>query len=509
MNGLGTVIAHEPTGSGEQTPDVVAILISLMNKKTVREFAARISGEAIKSLERDKDAPVDGQKVFDSRFDLNDYHTRVGIVVLDEKTGKIILRRPSGLFGGVHWSFAKGGIDRGEDALEAAFREVEEEIDIGKDSLTLKGALKGMYRGGGSKNYYFIATVNAEAVFEDGVAAVVYPPCYETERFVFADLAEAKPLIRETTNRASRYRDLKVIDDLVPWAWAQAMDSDLEDLSGSTQVAAVKAIQANSLCRFKRLRINAGINNWLGYPTTMVKDSVTKRKYVIREPVRDDVEHLKALATAIVTDELGFPTAEPIIIGAKYTVEDDAVAVPGVKWAGQKVTKWGDTENRLTLCLYVEDAHEAKLGKNSFYHHRQIAVMLAQQYLIGEPDNNSDNRLWLVDREGQQIVVTIDPGKAFVEHDPYYREVSFGGKFQRVVDRMSANDFDEVLRYTQEVLLELNIDAVLSRLETRKPDFDESENRKLDSIAAYIEERYANWENAFAEYFPNHIAKSF
>ena len=62
-------------------------------------------------------AKADPAEVFgDPDFDIDDPKTRVGVLVVDTDTGKVMMPT-KGNFGGYGWTFSKGGIDSGETAL--------------------------------------------------------------------------------------------------------------------------------------------------------------------------------------------------------------------------------------------------------------------------------------------------------------------------------------------------------------------------------------------------------
>ena len=84
---------------------------------------------------------------------------RYGVVVLDD-SGNIVLRMPTDdpatgqPFGGVKWTFAKGGKDKGETVMQAAQREAHEELNVMVD---IYGALPETTPTGNSVTRYFVA----------------------------------------------------------------------------------------------------------------------------------------------------------------------------------------------------------------------------------------------------------------------------------------------------------------------------------------------------------------
>jgi putative (di)nucleoside polyphosphate hydrolase len=66
--------------------------------------------------------------------DLASYRPNVGVVLFNGE-GQVWLGRRAGFDGGFSWQFPQGGVDPGEDWLEAALRELKEEAGV--SSVTL------------------------------------------------------------------------------------------------------------------------------------------------------------------------------------------------------------------------------------------------------------------------------------------------------------------------------------------------------------------------------------
>jgi len=74
-------------------------------------------------------------------IDRDGFRHNVGIVLMHE--GKVFLGRRTG---GRGWQFPQGGVREGETPEEAVFRELGEEIGVGRGSVALVGATSGWLR---------------------------------------------------------------------------------------------------------------------------------------------------------------------------------------------------------------------------------------------------------------------------------------------------------------------------------------------------------------------------
>ena len=72
-------------------------------------------------------------------IDKNGFRKNVGIVLANE-TGDVLLARRTGMDA---WQFPQGGIDRGESAEEAMYRELREEIGLRDYEVELVARTKG------------------------------------------------------------------------------------------------------------------------------------------------------------------------------------------------------------------------------------------------------------------------------------------------------------------------------------------------------------------------------
>lgn len=72
-------------------------------------------------------------------IDKNGFRKNVGIVLVNE-TGDVLLARRTGMDA---WQFPQGGIDRGESAEEAMYRELREEIGLRDYEVELVARTKG------------------------------------------------------------------------------------------------------------------------------------------------------------------------------------------------------------------------------------------------------------------------------------------------------------------------------------------------------------------------------
>ncbi len=71
------------------------------------------------------------------------FHRPNAAVVVFNKKGKVLICRRAGERGKDCWQFPQGGIDSGEKALAAAYRELREETGIRRRHVKLMGKIKG------------------------------------------------------------------------------------------------------------------------------------------------------------------------------------------------------------------------------------------------------------------------------------------------------------------------------------------------------------------------------
>ena len=122
-----------------------------------------------------------------------------GVVV--NKRGRILLRKPTGEFGGYVWTFPKGRPDQGESLKQAAIREVEEESGY---KCKVVGRI-GQYRG----------DVTLTTMFLMLPVAKVGLPDPETEMVAWVKPERAVQLLSKSKTPRGRERDLKILADAV------------------------------------------------------------------------------------------------------------------------------------------------------------------------------------------------------------------------------------------------------------------------------------------------------
>ena len=75
-------------------------------------------------------------------IDRDGFRANVGIVLMRE-SGELFL---GGRVGGRGWQFPQGGVNRGEPVEEALFRELKEEIGLGREDVEVLGSTRGWLR---------------------------------------------------------------------------------------------------------------------------------------------------------------------------------------------------------------------------------------------------------------------------------------------------------------------------------------------------------------------------
>lgn len=125
--------------------------------------------------------------------------------VLVDAEGRVLLREPSGHYGGYVWTYAKGGAEPGETPEETALCEVREETGIVGEILC---RLPGEYRGDtGVTVFYLMRPKKTGGKFGKETATI---------RWVTPD--EAAKMIEQTTSERGRQRDAQVLKDALA-AW--------------------------------------------------------------------------------------------------------------------------------------------------------------------------------------------------------------------------------------------------------------------------------------------------
>ncbi|MGO9027191.1 MAG: NUDIX hydrolase [Acidimicrobiales bacterium] len=130
---------------------------------------------------------------------------RYGGAIFDGK-GRILLREPSGHYGGYHWTFPKGRPEVGEHPSATALRETLEETG---HRPVITGHLPGVFRAGprATSNYFYLMEDRAGLVDPAALATN-----QETADLRWATRREARELINLSPNDGGRRRDLEVLD---------------------------------------------------------------------------------------------------------------------------------------------------------------------------------------------------------------------------------------------------------------------------------------------------------
>ena len=129
---------------------------------------------------------------------------RFGGAVFDQQ-GRILLREPTGHYGGYHWTFPKGRPDPGEHPTRTALRETTEETG---HRPRIVGHLPGRFSAGptATSNYFYLmqdhdGLVDPEAMEQNG----------ETRALLWATVEEAEERIGATATAGGRRRDLGIL----------------------------------------------------------------------------------------------------------------------------------------------------------------------------------------------------------------------------------------------------------------------------------------------------------
>lgn len=119
--------------------------------------------------------------------------------VLINNDGEVLLREPSGHFGGYVWTFPKGRPDPGETPEQAALREVFEETG---QNAQIVAAIQKVFPG----------TTSSTAFFLMQPVGTTEPFTSETKSIEWVTEAAARKLIGQTQTSTGRKRDLAVLD---------------------------------------------------------------------------------------------------------------------------------------------------------------------------------------------------------------------------------------------------------------------------------------------------------
>jgi 8-oxo-dGTP pyrophosphatase MutT (NUDIX family) len=120
-----------------------------------------------------------------------------GGVVLDE-SGQVLLRAPTGNFGGYSWTFAKGRPDVGESDEATALREVREETGV---EAVIVRPLAGWFFGEFTDTRFFLMRCVCSTGRVDA----------ETAGIVWVDVPTALQLVATSRSTVGRARDRAVL----------------------------------------------------------------------------------------------------------------------------------------------------------------------------------------------------------------------------------------------------------------------------------------------------------
>lgn len=120
-----------------------------------------------------------------------------GVVLFNAK-GEVLLRKPSGHFGGYVWTFAKGRPGSGEPPAETAIRKAREETGY---RVELLAAIPQAFAGTTASSAFFLA----------GPLGKQGKPTDETSATRWVDVEKAADLISQTNSKAGRDRDRAIL----------------------------------------------------------------------------------------------------------------------------------------------------------------------------------------------------------------------------------------------------------------------------------------------------------
>ena len=144
--------------------------------------------------------------------------------IVKNKDQEILLRKPTGMFGGYSWTFPKGGVDEGETPEQAALREVLEETGV-KGRVT--GEFPGEFEGDTSSLRLFMMEAledgeltdeersffeKIQPIGEFGLAGPEGPWGWESEALDWFSPEKALEAVKETTSETGLKRDTAILD---------------------------------------------------------------------------------------------------------------------------------------------------------------------------------------------------------------------------------------------------------------------------------------------------------
>ena len=120
-----------------------------------------------------------------------------GVVLINAK-GEVLLREPTGHYGGYVWTFAKGRPDPGETPEKTAIREAREETGYHVELLEVIPEA-------------FPGTTTSSAFYLAGPIGKQGKPTNETSSTRWVSFDEAVDLISQTNSKTGRERDLSIL----------------------------------------------------------------------------------------------------------------------------------------------------------------------------------------------------------------------------------------------------------------------------------------------------------
>jgi len=135
-----------------------------------------------------------------------------GIIFTDDH--RVVLVEPTNHFSGLHWTFPKGGIDKGETEEQAALREVLEETGyVCKIIFKIDGVFHDNY---GTTEYFAmrIDTMSGERNSKYDGKRIKYmagETDAETATVAAATMLAAVELLKKSTGTSERDKNLKVL----------------------------------------------------------------------------------------------------------------------------------------------------------------------------------------------------------------------------------------------------------------------------------------------------------
>ena len=123
--------------------------------------------------------------------------------VLFNSDGHVLLRKPTGHYGGYHWTFAKGRPDVAEHPVDTALREVGQETG---HKAKIVGAVPGGFAGDTSTTYFYLMhSAGHDPARMDN----------ETSETRWVHPKDAVSLLKQSTTQTGRERDINILNSAV------------------------------------------------------------------------------------------------------------------------------------------------------------------------------------------------------------------------------------------------------------------------------------------------------